>query len=334
MPNGFFNWSLVGHKNIQEFLERSIKTENLAHAYLFCGPKNIGKYTLALRFSQIIQCQKETVRPCGQCLNCSHIKKGIHPDVFIIKKQEDKKDIKVEQMRELQRKLSLNSFSGGHKVAIIDQAETLNNEAWNSLLKTLEEPPPKTIIILITSEISRIPETIISRSQILRFKLVNQVQITSHLIQKLKIEKNQAEILSALSFGRPGHAINFIENSPEFMAYKTKANEFLDLLKSNLPTRLKQIEKYNNPKNTFLENIQFYQGLLQIWCLIIRDLTLLKTNQQNLVNKFIEKDLKNLSNLFSISHLKNIQRVIGLTREYLSQNVSPKLVMENLLFQI
>lgn len=338
MSQPTFRWSLIGHKNITEFLERSIKTQNLAHAYLFYGPKNIGKHTLALNLTQILQCQKDK-KPCGLCQNCQYIKKGIHPDVFTLKKQEDKKNIAINQVRELQRKLSLNSFSNLHKVAIIDQAETLSDEAWNSLLKTIEEPTPKTIIILITSEVNQIPETIISRSQVLRYKSVSQDEITNHLTKNLKIEKNQAKILSSLSFGRPGRAINFIDDSQSFMDYKNKANEFINLLKSDLPIRLKQIENYTKakntlPKNTFLENVQIYQNILQVWTLIIRDLCLLKNSQQNIVNKFQEKELENLKNSYTLTKLKNILKSIHLTREYLAQNASPKLVMENLLMQI
>jgi len=334
MEHSAFNWSIIGHKNITEFLKRSLKAESLAHAYLFYGPKNIGKYTLALKLTQILECQKDTKKPCGLCQNCQYIKKGIHPDVNIIKKEPDKKNIAIEQIRKLQKKLSLNSFSDGYKIAIIDQAETLSREGWDSLLKTLEEPTPKTIIVLITNEINQIPETIISRSQVLRFKSVSQEEITEHLVKDQKIEKTQAGILSALSFGRPGRAIHFIEDSQSFMDYKAKANNFLEILNSNFAERLKLIDTYTDKKDKFLEKTQIYKNLLQIWTLIIRDLILINSNQEGLVNKFIDKDLKKTSNSCSLKKLKNTLLQIQQTKEYLQGNVSPKLAMENLLMQI
>ncbi|NQU77317.1 DNA polymerase III subunit delta' [Candidatus Falkowbacteria bacterium] len=333
MPEENFNWKITGHNYVKEFLERSITTKNLSHAYLFYGPKNIGKYTLALRFSQILECQKDK-KPCEQCQSCQYIKKGIHPDITTIKKKEDKKNIAIEQIRELQKKLSLNSFSNGYKTAIIDQAETLSEEGQNSLLKTLEEPTPKTILILVTSKINQIPETIISRSQVIRFKPASQNEIAKHLTQNLKVEKNQAEILASLSFGRPGRAIRFVEDPHNFAEYKTKANDFLQILSSSISERLKLVDTYTNKKDTFLEKTNIFQNILQIWSLIIRDLILIKYNQDNLVNKFLERDLEKIKDSYPCEKLKNMLISIQRTQEYLAQNVQAKLTIENLLFHI
>ena len=334
MQNLTFTWKTLGHEPIINFLEKSIANKKLSHAYLFYGPSKVGKHHLALRLTQILQCQSDKEKPCNHCIHCQQIKKSIHPDVYSVTKKQDKKNISIEQIRELSRKFSLNSFTNSYKIAIIEKAQEFSREAWDSLLKTLEEPAKKTIIILITSQIKQIPDTIISRSQVLRFNPVPIKKIQKYLEHELKIEANQANTLAHLSFGRIGQALNFIQDPQSFMGYKKQVVEFLNLLKSNPGQRIKFVDQVHSPKNSFLEDIQKYQNLLQIWHLNIRDLTLLKQNQQNLVNTFVQPELEKLQNSFSINQLKNILKLIEQTKSYLRANVSPKLAMENLLLQI
>lgn len=329
-----YTWKTLGHQPIINFLEKSIANQKLSHAYLFYGPSGIGKHHLALRFAQILQCQSEKGRPCGHCIHCQQIKKSIHPDVYSVEKEEGKKNIAIEQIRELTRKLSLNSFTNSYKIAIIEKAQELSRESWDALLKTLEEPAKKTIIILITNQIKQIPETIISRSQVLKFNTTPTQNIANYLEKELKIEKEQAQTLANLSFGRLGQAIKFIENPQSFIDYKNKAKEFLQILDSNFASNTKLIESYIPQKIEFLEKIQIYQNTLQIWELLIRDLTLVKLNNQNLTNSFLKPELEKLQSNFTINKLKNILTQIQKTKEYLAKNITPKLAMENLLLHI
>ena len=327
-------WKTIGHKPITNFLGKSITNQKLSHAYLFYGPKSIGKNHLANRLAQILQCSSKEDKPCERCPACQQIKKNIHPDVYKIIKEEGKKNISIEQIRELQSKLSLTSFTNSYKIAIIERAQGLSHQAWNSLLKTLEEPTSKTVIILITDQIKQIPSTIVSRSQVLRFNPISVQEIEKYLNNKLKIEKKQAEILAHLSFGRIGQAINFVQNPKNFIDYKNKIKEFLQILSSNFSQNSKLVESYISPKMEFTKKVQIYQNLLQAWNLIIRDLALLKHNQKNLVNTFAKIELEKLQSSFTPDQLKNILQKIEKTKGYLSANVSPKLAMENLLLQI
>jgi DNA polymerase III subunit delta' len=177
------NWPLVGNKQITEFLEKAIIKNELAGTYIFQGIDDLGKSTVARYFAQILLCQdrKSTdILPCGLCPSCHSFKTGqnnnetnedmlMHGDCHIIKKDDDKKNISIEQVRDFIRVLSMSSFLGNYKIGIIKQADTLSLEAANALLKTLEEPNEKVVIILITPDLETLPETIVSRSQVLNF---------------------------------------------------------------------------------------------------------------------------------------------------------------------
>ena len=141
-------------------LEKSVKNNKLAHAYLFLGQENLGKMALAKQFVKIAQCglekseEKINKIPCGECRSCRDIEKNIHPDILIIKPEaQDKKkaskktSIGIGQIRSLQRQLSFYPHSAPYKIAIIDNADKMTQEAANALLKTLEEPSGKAILI-------------------------------------------------------------------------------------------------------------------------------------------------------------------------------------------
>jgi len=325
-----YAWRTLSHEPITGFLEKCFANEKLSHAYLFSGPKNLGKNYLARRFAQILQCQSEKTKPCGHCASCQQIKKGIHPDIHFEALLAHKKNISIDQVRALQKKLSYNSFTNSYKIALIDEAETLSNDGWNSLLKTLEEPTKKTIIIMITSRLKQIPATVISRSQIISFHPVPVAKIANHLKTDLKVEARQAASLARLTFGRPGIAFNFIANPQDYLDYQTKARDFVKILGADNFAKFQLLENYTSKKEKFLETIENFQNLLQIWALIIRDLTLIKFNQENLVNQFLSSELEKLKPAFSPLKLAGILKNIEAAKIYLAQNAAPKLTLENL----
>src|SRR4030042_396604 len=131
-------WQVLGHPKATTLLERSIQRGRLSHAYLFVGPPHVGKMTLALNLAQAVNCQAEDV-PCGECASCRRIASGKHADVQIIGLiSTEKKEISIEQMREMQNSASLPPYEGKQKGFIIEKADLLPHEASNSLLKTLE----------------------------------------------------------------------------------------------------------------------------------------------------------------------------------------------------
>jgi len=142
---------------------------NLSHAYLLSGVEGIGMTEFAKQMAKGILCKSEGISACQNCTSCNLFSKNTHPDLFNLSVQEDKKEISIDQVRDLNKKVFETSHQGGFKVALIEQAEKLNISSFNALLKTLEEPPQKTVIILTTHEKNRLPATILSRCRKIDF---------------------------------------------------------------------------------------------------------------------------------------------------------------------
>src|ERR1044071_1454522 len=142
---------IFGHGKQIEALRSALRIGRLHHAYLFLGPEGIGKRKVALALGKAIHCAAANGDFCCDCANCARIVNANHPDVRVIGPLPDKKEISIQQVREIERQLSLRSFSGKRKIAIIDPATLMNLSAQNALLKTLEEPPQGSLLILIAS---------------------------------------------------------------------------------------------------------------------------------------------------------------------------------------
>jgi DNA polymerase III subunit delta' len=194
---------IIGHEKQSENLRLSLLNGRLHHAYLFIGPDGIGKRTLGLAMAQAIHCSELENDFCGGCGACRAIQAGNHADVRVVEPISNKKDISIQQVRELEKALSLRSFSGRQKVAIIDPSTLMNWAAQNALLKTLEEPPQGCVLILIASNAGGLLPTVRSRAFALSFGPLPQQLIVDFLIRKGKT-REQAEFLAGLAMGSLG----------------------------------------------------------------------------------------------------------------------------------
>jgi len=188
-----------GQERAVDILKSSVAQNRVAHAYLFLGPEGVGKLKTALEFSKFLNCQDNQEEGCGSCPSCIKIEKQIHPDIFVITKEESKAQLSIKKIRQLQRRLSLKAFEAEYKVAIIADAEDMTEEAANSLLKMLEEPGADTVFILIASSEKRLADTIVSRCQIIRFRPLTKDEVTEILTKDFSIDKDEAKFLSTVS---------------------------------------------------------------------------------------------------------------------------------------
>ena len=192
-----FDWQRTNWQN----LTLSQQNKRLGHGLLFHGAAGIGKKAFAIEFSHWLMCEHPSAdRACGECKSCQLIQADSNPDLLTLYPEEEGKAIKVDQVRELIQKVSLTSHGSGYRVIIISPADALNINASNSLLKTLEEPPANTILILISDKPSKLMATIRSRTQMVRFDLPQEEQSLAWLNQQ-NIEN--ATLLLKLSAGAP-----------------------------------------------------------------------------------------------------------------------------------
>ncbi len=183
---------IEGHDEIRDFFARTLASGRLAHAYLFVGPPGIGRRRFALALAQTLQCAEvppEQMAPCGSCPQCRQVVGGTHPDVVVVAKPEDRLEFPIDLVREqVIRTLALKPTSGRYKIVIVDDAETFSVAAANCLLKTLEEPPDRSLLILIATSPELILPTILSRCQQLVFR-----PLSAEVIERILLEQQLVE---------------------------------------------------------------------------------------------------------------------------------------------
>lgn len=208
------DWPLIGNKHIVKFLQSVLHQGQAEGVFVFAGPAGLGKSLVAKYFSRLLLCQSGQTEACGRCDSCrawsetgGQISFGaVHGDLHILEREEDKKQISIESARTFISQLSSSAFFGSHKIGIIREAETLGREAANALLKTLEEPRQKVVLILLVSDEFSLLDTILSRSRVLRFHPLPIGEVYDHLVAA-SCGRDEARYLAALSQGRPALAL-------------------------------------------------------------------------------------------------------------------------------
>ncbi len=199
--------NIYGHKKSIRLLQKAMTQGRLGSSYLFSGLDAIGKKTLALAFAKALNCEKgETLRDaCGVCPSCRKMLSGNHPDLSVIDTQ--RQFIRIEDIRGIQDMMTFKPLEGGRRIIIIDDADKMNEQAANALLKTLEEPKDGNFLILVSARPYWLPQTILSRLMHLRFTPLSPADVTAFLSEKKHIDPERAALLAALSGGSIGRAL-------------------------------------------------------------------------------------------------------------------------------
>jgi DNA polymerase-3 subunit gamma/tau len=170
---------LVGQQHVAETLEKAIESSRIAHAFLFTGTRGVGKTSTARILAMALNCEKgPTPKPCGKCSSCREVKGGIGLDVMEIDGASNRG---IDDVRELREQIAYTPAKGKYRIVIIDEVHMLTKEAFNALLKSLEEPPPNFIFIFATTEPHKVPETILSRVQRYDFRRISHADILKRL---------------------------------------------------------------------------------------------------------------------------------------------------------
>src|SRR6266851_86373 len=198
---------VIGHRRLVSLLSRSIQHDSLPPSLLFAGPSGVGKRLTAIAVAQALNC---AARPaladaCGRCAVCTRIARGVHPDVLLVEPG-DSRAIKIDQVRDIIERAEYRPFEGRRRVAIIDDADALVTAAQHALLKTLEEPPPSSVFILVTSRPDSLLPTVLSRCPQLRFRPLAADDIAAALVARGHSE-SEARAVAATADGSLGQAL-------------------------------------------------------------------------------------------------------------------------------
>jgi DNA polymerase-3 subunit delta' len=317
-------WPIVGHEWAVELLTRSIRAEKLNHAYLFIGPPQVGKTTLAKAFAQAINCDGESV-PCGNCRHCRLVHVDRHPDVRVIEPENGR--IKIETIRDLQRQVALSPVEGRYRVSIISQVDRATTSASNSLLKTLEEPPSKVILVLTAHQAESLLPTLVSRCQVLPLRLLPTAQIVSALRAR-GLDGEQARLLGHLARGRVGWAIA-ASTDQRVLAHRNQVIERMtQAVEGSYIARFAWAEKLSKRPDQVPETL----SVLGSWW---RDVLLLTSGGTiQITNVDQESRLREWAGRYTITATKRTLRTICDTTWRLEHNANLRLALEVLMLDM
>ncbi len=323
-------WQIVGHERAVSLLDHSLKSEKLPHAYLFVGPKHVGKMTLALNLAQALNCDGEE-KPCGQCRQCLRIATGRHADVHAIAVN-DRTEIGIDHIREMQHEASLKPFEGRNRVFIIDGAEHLSHEASNCLLKTLEEPPPNVNIILLTVNESLLLPTVLSRCQRLEMRPLSTSVVEQALIHRWGVPQERASVLARLCSGCLGWAVAAASDEGLLSERGERLATLTHLATVGHGERFTYAAELARQFSSDRESVQ---EVLSLWLGWWRDLMLTKGGSGDFItNVDREEVLHSEAKKYSLTQIKGFIQSLNQAKEQLEHNANPRLVLEVLMLTL
>jgi len=320
-----YSWPSIGNEKAIEFLNRSLASNKVAQTYIFIGPEELGKSTIALAFARNLQGDYD----------------GFNSDLYILNPEAGKKGIGIEQVREFIKMLNLSSFMNSYKIGLVKEADLLSEEAKSALLKTLEEPKDKVIIILLVTNEESLPATILSRAQKLYFYPVPAATIYDYLIANYGANRSLAKDLANLALGRPLKAIRYLENPEVYKTYLEEAEKFLSLFNLDLNARLKILDTIFSDRTYSRQATESALSLILMAEGLLRDLLLLNLGQRDRLQHLVlisalEKSLNSLGgeNEDKTGAILTRLKFIATAKEYLEANVNPRLVLEQLIINL
>ena len=320
---------ILGHEQIIAHLQNAIEEDKVSHAYIFNGPEASGKMMLAEAFAMALQCEGEGKRPCLECRSCRQAADHNQPDIIYVS-HEKPNTIGVDDIRtQINNDIDIKPYSSRYKVYIVDEAQKMNQQAQNALLKTIEEPPAYAIILLLTTNADSFLQTILSRCITLNLKAVKEDKIKEYLMKHYQIPDYQADICAAFSQGNVGKAIQ-LASSEEFGELKASVLQLIKRLEDidlyEMTGAVKQIAEYKLSVNDYFD-------LMMIW---FRDVLYLKATNDvdGLIFKDEVYDIKKQAAKRSYQGIETILEALEKAKIRLNANVNFDLVIELLLLTI
>jgi DNA polymerase-3 subunit delta' len=260
-------WSMIGHEWAVEHLQAHIARGQVRHAYLFTGPDGVGRRTLALRFAQALNCTQPPApgEYCGECRECRQLARMEHPDLSVVAPEEPSNTIKVDQIRLLQRGIYLAPYQTHYRMALLLDFEQANPNAANALLKTLEEPPSRVILLLTASDSESLLPTVASRCEIIRLQPVPTGALEKKLQSQWGIDPESAGLYAHISGGRPGYASRFAHDSEALSLYQSRLDDHRRLLSASRAIRFGYAEEMDQLAKQGGDMREVLQTWLNLW---------------------------------------------------------------------
>ena len=329
-------WDAEGHERAVAALQRGLDSDRVSHSFLIAGPPQVGKTTLALDIARAVNCESDD-RPCSDCGQCRRISSGIHPDVRVVGLEKARSGrlrtlISIEQVRDVQREISLLPFEGRYRVIIFENAELFSEEAANSLLKTLEEPPESVLIILVATDTRALLPTILSRCRLVQLRPVPTATITDLLVERKGIDADRAREIAGLASGRAGWAVQAADDPDMLKRVSDVLDEVETVVRSPLAERFDYAASL---ADRFPRDRRSVYSDLELWLSWWRDVLLIGQERPELVSNVSRlESLSGAAESLAPTSVTNAIRTVMRTTFLLERNVSPRLALEGMMLKL
>lgn len=312
---------------VADLLAGSLRHDRLAHAYLFAGPKGVGKKRLAVHLAKAIFCTRLAEDACDDCVQCRRIEAANHPDVHYI--SPDGASIKIDQVRALQKEMAMRAVESAHKVYVIEHVDKMTVQAANSLLKFLEEPPAGVVALLLTENSHAILPTILSRCQVIPFSPLRAEVIVAKLLAE-GIAPGLAQVASQITVNL--EEARALCQSDWFAQLRNVMIQLTQEFKQRNSQALFTIQDLFLKHDRFKEALPLFLDLLILW---LRDVLYVQAGRlKSLINGDQQDVLQGQALIWTKSELLHGIELVMDTRNRIERNANPQLALERLVLQI
>jgi len=324
------NWGMIGHEWAVQLLKGHLMRGEPRHAYLFSGPSGVGRRTLALRFAQAINAENPPAAGDfdPQTRTSQQFENMQHPDLSLIERQEGDRDIKIDALRQLQRNIILAPYMAKYRIALLLNFEEANPYAANAILKTLEEPPPRVVMLLTAVNAEALLPTLSSRCEVIKLRRVPLQTLEAGLMNQYNVEDKKARLLAHISNGCPGYAIR-LNREKNLMEQRV---QWLDEQQQLLLDH--RIKRFNYARKAVKEKEVFIQQL-QVWLSYWRDVLLHAMKATSpLTNQDRLQEITEVSEKVGAKSAEEMVKRLEGTIHILRTNVNLRLAAEVLLLDM
>ena len=317
---------VLGHERPVEFLKRAVHQDKVGHSYLFVGNEGIGKKWVALQFAKALNCLEGAAAKgdsCNQCLSCKKIDHHLHPDVLVI--EPEGQTLKADQVRQMQRDLVYRPYEGQRRVCVVTAADRMAAHMSNILLKTLEEPPLHTVIILLANSPRMVLPTILSRCQTIRFHPLSVPLVSNWLMEEKGVGGEEAHLLASLSEGSPGKALEIREEINRIPRE--------DLLRDFVGLKSLPFHQKESWAESLSPNREDLILILEVAKTLIRDLIMMMTlkDSSKLIHTDLLREIRSIAREWTLPSLFNRMEALHQTILAIRSNANMPLALEAMM---
>ncbi|MBR1865297.1 MAG: DNA polymerase III subunit delta [Lachnospiraceae bacterium] len=320
---------IIGHEDIVRHFKSSMELGKVSHAYILNGEKGSGKRTLATVVAKMLQCESGQPDPCGTCKSCLQVESGNQPDIIWVQ-HEKPNVVSVDEIRtQILNDIDLKPYSSKYKIYIVPDAQLMNPQAQNALLKTLEEPPEYAVLMLLTNNIDTFLPTVLSRCIVLNFKPVEPLSMMEYLTGQMGLDQAKARFCTDFAQGNLGKAVR-LAISPDYNEIK---EDSIRLLRRIQDMEMDEIIEAVRNLGKYKLDISDYIDIMTMW---FRDILMVKIS--NSPNKIIFKDefsvMKKQGSRISYEGIENVLQAMDKLKVRLEANVNFEIAMELMLLTV